>query len=170
MPDGDELMTEGPMAEAGAAGHGGVGRTAEPAGVLSGDARTATAPPPGATGAHSPKRDEGEGHGVRPLGATWAGELSDRVIGGVAWVKARTTLRALTVLRAVVYGLVVVVALVTALVLLILGLVRLWDVYLPLSPLGRRVWLGYVVLGAAVSLAGVALLARRGARGQGQKG
>jgi hypothetical protein len=74
------------------------------------------------------------------------------------------------VLRAVVYGLVVVVALVTALVLLILGLVRLWDVYLPLSPLGRRVWLGYVVLGAAVSLAGVALLARRGARGQGQKG
>jgi hypothetical protein len=96
--------------------------------------------------------------------------LSDRVIDGVAWVKARTTVRALTALRAVVYGLVVVVALVTALVLLALGLIRMWDAYLPLSPLGRRVWLGYIVLGGAAFLAGAALLVRKKAGGHDTQG
>jgi len=96
-----------------------------------------------------------------PQVAAWAGELSGRVIDGVGWLKARTTVPVVKILRALVYGLIVVVAAVTALVLAVLGLIRMWDVYVPLHPVGRRVWLGYVVLGALLFLVGGALLARR---------
>ena len=91
-----------------------------------------------------------------------ADAASEHIIELVGKVKARTTLKVLTLLRVVVYGLVVVVALVTALVLATLGVVRIWDAYLPLGPVGRRVWLGYVVLGGLLFLGGVALLGRRG--------
>ena len=96
-----------------------------------------------------------------PQVEAWAGEVSGRVVDGVGWLRARTTVPIVRALRAIAYGLVVVVALVTALVLMTIGLVRMWDVYLPLHPVGRRVWLGYVVLGAVLVLAGGALLARR---------
>lgn len=115
-------------------------------------------------------RDPGVGQVPSPAGpqvSAWAGELSDRVVDGVGWVKARTTVPVVRIMRALVYGLIVVVAAVTALVLAILGAVRLWDVYVPVHPLGRRVWLGYVVLGGALVLAGLVLLTRRtGARGK----
>ncbi len=90
-----------------------------------------------------------------------ADAASEHIIDLVGKVKARTTLKVVTLLRAVVYGLVVAVALITALVLAVLGLVRIWDAYLPLAPVGRRVWLGYVVLGALLFLGGAALLSRR---------
>ena len=99
--------------------------------------------------------------GTGAQATAWAGEFTDRVVEGVAWLKARTTVRLLTVLRVLIYGLVVLVAVLTALVLIVLGLIRMWDVYLPLDPVGRRVWLGYVVLGAALALAGAFLLARK---------
>jgi hypothetical protein len=66
-----------------------------------------------------------------------------------------------TLLRIVVYGLIVVIALITALVLVVLGLVRMWDAYLPLDPVGRRVWLGYVVVGGLLFLGGAVMLGRR---------
>ena len=91
--------------------------------------------------------------------ATWADELSGYVIEGVAWLRAMTTVRALTALRALVYGIVIVVALVAALVFAIIGLVRIWDVYVPIEPLGRRIWLGYVVFGGLFFIAGLLLLA-----------
>jgi hypothetical protein len=107
---------------------------------------------------------EGQSAGTQvpgPQVAAWAGEVGDRVIDGVGWLKARTTLPVTKVLRAVVYGLVVLISLVTALVLVVLGLVRIWDAYVPVHPLGRRVWLGYVVLGGVLFLAGGLVLARR---------
>ena len=70
-------------------------------------------------------------------------------------------MKVVTLLRVVVYGLVVLIALLTALVLALIGVVRMWDAYVPLDPVGRRVWLGYVVVGALVFLAGAALLGRR---------
>lgn len=91
----------------------------------------------------------------------WADEVSDYVVEGVGWLKARTTVPVMTVLRVLVYGLVVAVALLVAMVLGVIGLVRMWDAYVPLSPEGRRVWLGYVVLGGLLFAAGLALLARR---------
>lgn len=96
-----------------------------------------------------------------PQVKAWADELSDYVVEGVGWLKARATVRVMTVLRVLTYGLVVAIALVTAMVLGVIGLVRMWDAYVPLSPEGRRVWLGYVVLGGLLFVAGAALLAWR---------
>ena len=92
----------------------------------------------------------------------WADQLADYVVQGVGWLKARTTTRAQTALRALVYGVVVIVALIAAFVLLIISLVRIWDVYVPIEPLGRRVWLGYVTFGGLFFIAGAVLILWKG--------
>jgi hypothetical protein len=92
----------------------------------------------------------------------WADQAADYVIQGVGWLKARTTTKAQTALRALVYGVVVVVAVLTAFVLLVITLVRIWDVYVPIEPLGRRVWLGYVTVGGLFFIAGAFLLLWKG--------
>ena len=71
-----------------------------------------------------------------PQVKAWADQLSDYVVEGVGWLKARTTVPVMTVLRVLVYGLVVVVALVVAIVLGVIGLVRIWDAYVPFEPGG----------------------------------
>lgn len=115
----------------------------------------------------SAPRTPGDGVGAARRSAqavNVADAASEHIIDLVGKVKARTTLKVVMLLRIVVYGLVVAIALFTALVLAVLGLVRIWDAYLPLDPVGRRVWLGYVVLGAFLFLGGAALLGRRTAR------
>jgi hypothetical protein len=98
--------------------------------------------------------------GRSPQSVDIADAASARIIDLVGKVRARTTLKVVTLLRIVVYGLVVAIALITALVLIVLGVVRIWDAYLPLDPVGRRVWLGYVVVGGLLFLGGAALLGR----------
>jgi hypothetical protein len=95
----------------------------------------------------------------------WADQAADYVVQGVAWLKARTTVKAQTALRALVYGVVVIVSVIAAFVLLIISLVRIWDVYVPIEPLGRRVWLGYVTFGGLFFIAGAALLLWKGGEG-----
>lgn len=102
--------------------------------------------------------------GVAPSGPTppppaWAATLSGLVIDTVDSVKTKATVKAVTALRLVVYGVVVLAAVVSALLLLLVGVVRIWDVYVPLAPVGRRVWLGYVVLGGVFFAVGTWLLA-----------
>ena len=92
----------------------------------------------------------------------WADQLADYVVQGVGWLKARTTARAQTALRAVVYGVVVLVSLTAAFVLLIISLVRIWNAYVPIEPLGRRVWLGYVTFGGLFFVVGAFLLLWKG--------
>jgi hypothetical protein len=113
-----------------------------------------------APGSHAPG-DSADGVGRSTQTVNVAAAASEHIVDFVAKVKARTTLRVVVLLRFIVYGLVVAIALVTALVLAVLGLVRMWDAYIPLNPLGRRVWLGYVVVGGLFFLAGAALLGRR---------
>ena len=105
-----------------------------------------------------------ERRGVSDQASALAGELSDRVVDAVAWVRARTTVRVVTLMRAVVYGSIALVALVTAAVLATAGVVRIWDVYVPVYPVGTRVWLGYVVFGGVLFVGGAWLLAPRRAR------
>ena len=105
-----------------------------------------------------------EQRGVSDQASALAGELSDRVVDAVAWVRARTTVRVVTLMRAVVYGSVALVALVTAAVLATAAVVRIWDVYVPVYPVGTRVWLGYVVFGGVLFVGGAWLLAPRRAR------
>lgn len=97
--------------------------------------------------------------GVDSVGTpAWAETMSNLVITTVGSVKEKATVKVVVILRVLIYGLVIAVASVTALLLLLIGVVRIWDVYIPLSPVGRRVWLGYVVFGALFFLAGAWLL------------
>jgi len=87
-------------------------------------------------------------------------------VGVVDWLRAKATLRVTTALALAVYGFVALVGLVAALVLLVVAVVRIWDVYVPVQPEGRRVWLAYIVFGGLLFLAGAWLWAR--ARGNGR--
>lgn len=110
-------------------------------------------------------KDEDAAHVGSPSPSAFAVEVSDRLVDAVAWAKARATVRLVVGLRAVVYGVVILVALGTAAVLATVGLVRVWDAYVPVYPIGTRVWLGYVVFGAVFFTPGLWLLGRRrGAR------
>jgi hypothetical protein len=92
----------------------------------------------------------------------WADQLADYVVQGVAWLKARTTTRAQTALRAIVYGVVILISVIAAFVLIVISLVRIWNVYVPIEPLGRRVWLGYVTIGGLFFIVGAFLLLWKG--------
>lgn len=105
-----------------------------------------------------------EQRSVSDQASALAGELSDRVVDAVAWVRARTTVRVVAVMRALVYGFVALVALITAAVLAAAGVVRIWDVYVPVHPVGTRVWLGYVVFGGVLFVFGAWLLMPRRAK------
>jgi hypothetical protein len=93
--------------------------------------------------------------------AAWSDELTNRIVNVVDWLKQRATMRLTTFLKALVYGSVALVALCGALFFLLVAVVRLWDVYVPIDPVGRRVWLAYVVVGGALCLAGAWLWSKR---------
>ena len=101
-----------------------------------------------------------DGGGPGGLLAGWSGELTDRIVGAVAWVKSHATVRLATALGFFIYGLVAVAGLVAAMVLLLIGLVRIWDAYVPIDPFGRRVWLAYVVFGGILFVLGMWLWSR----------
>jgi hypothetical protein len=62
--------------------------------------------------------------------------------------------------RAVVFGLLVATLVATLVVVGSIAVVRLFDVYV----FGHQVWLSYIVLGGALSFAGLAVWSRRTAR------
>lgn len=134
---------------------------AVPAGGGGGAAPSTAAPgaPPPAADVLSGLLGTDSGKDEKAAPPAWAGTLSNLVISTVGTVKSKATVRVVSILRLVVYGVVILAALVTAGLLLLIGVVRIWDVYVPLQPLGRRVWLGYVVFGGALFLTGLWLLA-----------
>ena len=91
-------------------------------------------------------------------GADWTTELLDRLDRVIDIVRTNTTDRLVRVARLLVFGLVAAVAASTALVLLVIGGIRLLDILLP-----RGVWLPDVVLGAIVLGAGMFLWSKRAA-------
>lgn len=79
----------------------------------------------------------------------WPDEIADRIESFVGTVRDKTTVPVTTAARAIVFGLVIAFLGVAALLLLIIGVVRVLDVYLPFHPMARRVW---VVDGAASAI------------------
>ncbi len=73
-------------------------------------------------------------------GSDWPADVASRIDSLVGTVRDKTTVPAMTVARARVYGLVIGVLGAAVGMLLVIALVRLLDVYLPFHPLGRRVW------------------------------
>jgi hypothetical protein len=139
-------------------------------------AEDATSSSPDSSVARGPARqerpsDQGKGSnepgGVASssLGAL-PNEVTSHIVGAVDWLKARATLRLTTLLTLLVYGSVALAGLLAAVVFLVVGTVRIWDVYVPVHPEGRRVWLAYLVLGGALFSAGVWLWSRAPGKGE----
>ena len=93
-------------------------------------------------------------------GHDWTTEAADRIESVVTAVREKTTVPVQKIAAVVVYGLVAAVLGATALILMIVGLLRL-HVYLPFHPEGRRVWITYVALGAIFTTAGGFLWRKR---------
>jgi apolipoprotein N-acyltransferase len=85
----------------------------------------------------------------------WAAQAADSVVNLVDSVRDRTTGPALTTVRGVVYGTFAGIIGIAALVVFIIGAVRVLDVYLPSAVFGdEHVWVVYLILGLAFSVAG----------------
>jgi hypothetical protein len=82
----------------------------------------------------------------------WTVEVVNRIESVVETVRDKTTVPVTKVARVVVFGLVAGVLGAATLFLVVVGLVRVLDVYLPFHPLARRVWV--VDAGAAAIFLG----------------
>jgi hypothetical protein len=86
----------------------------------------------------------------------WPTQATDTVVRVVGQVRDRTTGPALTVARALVYGMLAAVVGIPALVLVVIALVRLVDVWVP-----EEVWAAHLIVGAVLTLAGLLLWRKR---------
>lgn len=86
----------------------------------------------------------------------WPAHAADLVVDVVGTVRDKTTTPVLTIARAIVYGTAIVFLAVTALVLLLIALVRFVDAYLP-----GEVWSAYLLLGTLLTAGGLVLWATR---------
>jgi hypothetical protein len=94
--------------------------------------------------------------------ADWPAQAADKIEQVVGSVRDKTTGPALTVARAVVYGLFAVLVGSVVAVLLIVAAVRLIDVYLPDSVFGEdHMWAAYLILGLVFMVAAAVLWPRR---------
>lgn len=85
----------------------------------------------------------------------WPQRATNTLVTKVDEVRVKTSGPAISVARMVVYGITAAPLVVMAIVLLVIGLVRVLDIALD------RVWLAYLILGAAFTLGGLVLWAKR---------
>jgi hypothetical protein len=102
---------------------------------------------------------------LAPSGADeWPAEAADTIVRWVDAVRSKTTGPALTVARAVVYGLLAALLGSAALVVGVVLMVRVLDAYLPNDWVGEQhVWVVYLGLGLLFSVVGLFLWSRRNA-------
>lgn len=86
----------------------------------------------------------------------WPKRATEFVVGAVSTVREKTSGPAISIGRAIVYGLLAFFLALIALVLLVIGVTRLFVVYIPLE-----VWAVYAIAGAFWTLIGVILWAMR---------
>lgn len=89
----------------------------------------------------------------------WTVEITNRIESAVGTVRDKTTVPVTKAARAAVYGLVGGALAALALFVLVVGAVRLLDVYLPFHPEARRVWV-VDAIAAAIFLGSGAFLWR----------
>lgn len=92
-------------------------------------------------------------------GQDWPAEVAHRIESVVGTVRDKTTIPALRGAQALVYGFLLGVLGAILLILTVIALVRILDLYLPIHPQGRRVWI--VDAAAAAIFMTVGLLAWR---------
>ena len=97
----------------------------------------------------------------------WTTQAAETVESVVLSVKEKTTILT-TIARAIVYGLVIAAVVAFSLVAIVIGVIRIADVYL-LGWAGqadgqRRLWVAYLALGIFFSLVGFFLWSKRRAK------
>jgi hypothetical protein len=90
----------------------------------------------------------------------WVVTLTDNLDRIIGTVRDKTTRPAITVVRAVVFGVVIAIIGITALVLLIVALVRLVNNFVP-----GPVWIAYLIMGSVLAIVGLILMWMRKPRG-----
>jgi hypothetical protein len=95
----------------------------------------------------------------------WTADITGRIESTVGLVRDKTTVPATLAARGIVFGLVVGVLAAALLLLLVLAVVRIADVYLPLHPVGRRVWVADAIAAAIFFLAGAFAWRKRRPKG-----
>lgn len=91
-----------------------------------------------------------------PTSSDWSAQATDQFVSLIDTVKQKATGPAITVVRAIVHGLLIAVVGVAALVLFVVGAVRLVNSYLP-----GDVWAAHLLLGTLFSLVGFFLWSKR---------
>ena len=86
----------------------------------------------------------------------WPAKAADQVVNLVDQIRDKTTGPAIRAARAMVFGMLVTILGLTALVLLVIGLVRFVDVYVP-----GGVWVAHLIVGLLFVLVGWFLWTKR---------
>lgn len=97
----------------------------------------------------------------------WTTQAAEAVESVVLAVKDKTTVPLTTIARAVVYGLVMAALGALAAVLLAAAAIRVLTVYLPVGRVNgahHRVWVADLIVGGILTLVGLFLWSKRGAR------
>ena len=92
----------------------------------------------------------------------WPAQIADTAVRVIEQVRDKTTRPAITFARGLVFGLVALIVGTIALLLLLIGSIRLVNGYLP-----GKVWTTYLLIGAIFTLGGMLLFSRRKPRAAG---
>jgi hypothetical protein len=100
--------------------------------------------------------------GPPPPERDWPAQAADTIERVVGQVRDKTTGPALQAARGFVYGTFGAIIAIACLIVLIIGAVRLLDVYLPDSVFGEdHVWVVYLMIGLVLVIAGAVSWSRR---------
>lgn len=95
----------------------------------------------------------------------WTVEVTDRLESVVGTVRDKTTVPVVKGARAVVFGLVAGILGLVLLSVLVLAVIRVLDVYLPIHPVPRRVWIVDAAAAAIFLVSGAFLWRKRQRKG-----
>jgi hypothetical protein len=94
-------------------------------------------------------------------GEDWTTRATDLVETVVDTVRTKTVVPLTKVAQIVAFGLILAAGALAVAILFVIALVRIIDVYLPIHPHDRAVWITYAGLGAIFVLAGAFSMRRR---------
>ena len=89
----------------------------------------------------------------------WTYEVTDKIESVVSVVRDRTTKPVVAAATSIIYALIAIVLFVFVVVALVVAVYRILDVYLPITPESRKVWI-VDMLTAAIALGSGLLLLR----------
>ncbi len=95
----------------------------------------------------------------------WTAEVAARIETAVSTVRDKTTVPAILAAESVVYGVMIAVLGAAMFILFMIALIRLVEVYLPIDPIGRRVWITEAGAAAILLVLGMFLWRKRRPKG-----